>query len=57
MGSFVKTEFGRAKVIGVNIINKSVRVYTNEDGVKSLGVEELLEIEVYDKKAPSKEAE
>ncbi len=57
MGSFVKTEFGRAKVIGVNIINKSVRVYTNEDGVKSLDVEELLEIEVYDKKAPSKEAE
>jgi len=57
MGSFVKTEFGRAKVIGVNIIDKSVRVYTNEDGVKSLNVEELLEIEVYDKKAPSKEAE
>jgi len=57
MGSFVMTEFGRAKVIGVNIIDKSVRVYTNEDGVKSLNVEELLEIEVYDKKAPSKEAE
>ena len=57
MGSFVKTEFGRAKVIGINIINKSVRVYTNEDGVKSLNVEELLEIEIYDKKAPAKEAE
>ncbi len=57
MGSFVKTEYGRAKVIGVNIINKSVRVVTNEDGVKSLGIKELLEIEVYDKKAPSKEAE
>jgi cell fate regulator YaaT (PSP1 superfamily) len=57
MGSFVNTEYGRAKVIGVNIIDKSVRVYTNEDGVKSLNVEELLEIEVYDKKAPSKEAE
>lgn len=57
MGSFVKTEFGRAKVIGVNIIDKSIRVYTNEDGVKSLNVEELLEIEVYDKKAPAKEAE
>jgi len=57
MGTFVKTEFGRAKVIGINIIDKSVRVLTNKDGVKSLGVEELLEIEVYDKKAPSREAE
>ncbi len=56
-GSFVKTEYGRAKVISVNIINKSVRVVTNDDGVKTLDLEELLEIEVYDKKAPSKEVE
>ncbi|KFZ26908.1 MAG: hypothetical protein KQ78_00674 [Candidatus Izimaplasma bacterium HR2] len=57
MGSFVKSEYGRSKVIGVNIINKSVRLLTNEDGIKSLGVEELLEIEVYDKKVPVNGAE
>lgn len=57
IGSHVKTEYGRSKVIGINIIDKSVRVVTPEDGVQSMGVEELLEIEVYDKKAPSKEAE
>jgi len=50
--SFVKTELGRGKVISVNIIDKSVRVLTQEDGVKSFKVEELLEIEQYDKKKP-----
>ena len=46
--SFVKTNEGRGKVIAVNIIDKSVRVQTQEDGIKSYGVEELLEIETYD---------
>jgi len=48
--SFVKTEQGRGRVVSVNIINKSVRVQTPEDGIKSYNVEELLEIEEYDKK-------
>lgn len=50
--TYVKTEHGRGKVIAVNIIDKSVRVLTQEDGVISYKVEELLEIEQYDKKKP-----
>lgn len=46
--SFVKTEEGRGKVVAVNIINKSVRVLTQSDGVKSFELDELLEIEEYD---------
>ncbi len=48
--SFVKTPDGRSKVIGVNIIDKSVRVQTPEEGIKTFKTEELLEIETYDKK-------
>ena len=48
--SYVKTNHGRAKVISVNIIDKSVRVQTKEDGIISYNVEELLEIEEFDKK-------
>lgn len=50
VGSFVKTAEGeRCKVIGVNIIDKSVRVLTQESGVKSFNVEDLKHIEQYDK--------
>lgn len=48
--TFVTTPEGRGKVIAVNIIDKSVRVQTKEDGIKSYKVEELTEIEEYDKK-------
>ncbi len=48
--SFVTTKDGRGKVVSVNIIDKSVRVQTAEDGIKAYDVEELLEIEEYDKK-------
>ncbi len=46
--TFVKTEFGRGKVVAVNIIDKSVRVQIPEEGIKSFSVDELLEIEEYD---------
>ncbi len=48
--SFVKTIDGRGKVVAVNIIDKSVRVQTQEDGIKPYTLEELLEIETYDLK-------
>lgn len=48
--SYVKTEQGRGKVVSVNIIDKSVRVQTPEDGIKSYNVDELLSIEEYDLK-------
>ncbi len=50
VNSYVKTPDGRAKVIAVNIINKSVRVQTMEEGIKTFNVEDLLHIEQYDKK-------
>ena len=50
INSTVITEFGKAKVLAVNVIDKSVRVITEEDGVKSLKVEELTKIYEYDKK-------
>jgi len=46
--TFVKTEFGRGKVVAVNIIDKSVRVQIPEEGIKSFSVDEILEIEEYD---------
>ncbi len=52
INSFVKTEVGKAKVIAVNVIDKSVRVQTQEDGIKSYKVEELIKIFEYDKKTP-----
>ena len=51
--SFVKTIDGRGKVVAVNIIDKSVRVQTQEDGIKPYTLEELLEIETYDLKKPA----
>ena len=48
--TFVKTEHGRGKVVSVNIIDKSVRVQTQEEGIKSFSVDELLEIEEFDVK-------
>lgn len=54
INSWVTTTDGRAKVIAVNIIDKSVRVQTEEDGIKSFKVEELLKIDYYDiKQKPS----
>jgi cell fate regulator YaaT (PSP1 superfamily) len=48
--SIVHTTEGIGKVISVNIIDKSVRVLTQENGIKFFNVEELLKIEEYDKK-------
>lgn len=53
----LKTTDGRAKVLAVNIINKTVRVKTEEEGIKTFKVEELLEIETYDKKTPKPNGE
>ena len=49
INSWVTTTDGRAKVIAINIIDKSVRVKTEADGIKSFNVEDLLNIEIYDK--------
>jgi len=51
-GSYVKTEEGRGRVLSVNIISKTCRVSTQEEGIRTYHVDELLEIEEYDKKAP-----
>ena len=54
INSWVTTKEGRAKVIAVNIIDKSVRVMTEEEGIKSYNVEDLLKIDYYDiKEKPS----
>lgn len=51
VGSFVKTkDDGRARVIAVNVIDKSVRVQTQEEGIKSFNIKDILHIEEYDKK-------
>lgn len=51
VGSFVTTkEHGRGRVLSVNIIDKKVRVLTEGDGAKTLPVEDLVNIEEYDKK-------
>lgn len=56
--SFVHTkEDGRCRVISVNIIDMSVRVLTESDGVKSYPVEDLVKIEEYDKKGKSNRGE
>lgn len=50
VGSHVKTKDNeRCKVIGVNIIEKTVRVVTEEEGVKTFHVDDLKHIEQYDK--------
>lgn len=49
MGSFVKTTEGRGKVISVNIIDKSIRVALPENVISSFKVDEVLEIEQFDK--------
>jgi cell fate regulator YaaT (PSP1 superfamily) len=48
--SYVGTKDGKAKVIAVNVINKSVRVITQEHGVQAFDLDELTFIEEYDKK-------
>ena len=50
INSIVITEDGKAKVIAVNVIDKSVRVLTEGDGIKSYNVEDLKKIYDYDKK-------
>jgi len=57
INSWVTTTEGRAKVIAVNIIDKSVRVKTEEDGIKSFNVEDLLHIDYYDKGQGKKDGE
>lgn len=56
INSMVTTkEDGRAKVIAVNIIDKSVRVETKESGIMTFNVEDLVKIDYYDvKKQPNK---
>lgn len=54
INSIVITEDGKAKVIAVNVIDKSVRVLTEGDGIKSYNVEDLKKIYDYDKKKPPK---
>ncbi len=56
--SFVQTkEDGRCRVISVNVIDMSVRVLTESDGVKSMPVEDLVKIEEYDKKGKQSRGE
>ena len=52
INSIVLTEDGKAKVIAANVIDKSVRVLTEGDGIKSYKVEDLKKIYEYDKKTP-----
>lgn len=51
INSTVMTEFGAARVLAVNVIDKSIRCSTKEDGIQSLKVEELTKIFEYDKKS------
>jgi cell fate regulator YaaT (PSP1 superfamily) len=58
IGSFVKTkEDGRVRVSTINVIEKTVRVQTQEDGIKTYKVEDLLHIEEYDKKPAQEQGE
>lgn len=57
INSWVTTTEGRAKVIAVNIIDKSVRVQTEEQGIKSFKVEDLVKIDYYDIKDKSNQSE
>lgn len=57
INSTVITPEGKARVIAVNVIDKSVRVQTEEEGIKSYRVEDLKKIYEYDRKAPSKDGE
>lgn len=50
VNSTVITPEGKAKVIAVNVIDKSVRVQTEEEGIKAYDVEDLKKIFEYDKK-------
>ncbi|MFK5883114.1 MAG: regulatory iron-sulfur-containing complex subunit RicT [Candidatus Izemoplasma sp.] len=56
-GSFVKTTEGRGRVLSVNIIDKSFRVSLPEAVIKVFNVEDVLEIETYDKVAKPKPTE
>lgn len=55
LNSTVITPDGKARVIAVNVIDKSVRVQTEEEGVKAYKVEELKKIFEYDKKTADSE--
>lgn len=57
INSTVVTSLGKARVIAVNVIDKSVRVSTEEDGIKSFKVEDLVKIYEYDKKTPVKKGD
>jgi cell fate regulator YaaT (PSP1 superfamily) len=57
INSWVTTKEGRAKVIAVNIIDKSVRVQTEEDGIKTFHVDDLVKIDYYDRPKQKNSAE
>jgi cell fate regulator YaaT (PSP1 superfamily) len=53
IGSFVETkDDGKVPIIGVNIIEKTVRYRTQDDIIKTVHVEELVNIEQYDRETP-----
>ncbi|AIO18083.1 hypothetical protein KQ51_00180 [Candidatus Izimaplasma bacterium HR1] len=54
INSTVITEDGKGRVIAANVIDKSVRVLTEGEGIKSYKVEDLKKIFEYDKKTPPK---
>ena len=54
INSQVLTTEGKARVLAVNVIDKSVRVNSAEDGIVSIKVEDLVKIFEYDKKSPPK---
>lgn len=57
INSTVLTTDGKARVLAVNIINKTVRVETKEEGVKTFKVSELKKIFDYDRKKKQPQAE
>jgi len=58
INSYVTTKNdGRAKVIAVNIIDKSVRLETKESGIKTFKVEDLVKIDYYDIKQKNNQSE
>jgi cell fate regulator YaaT (PSP1 superfamily) len=57
VGSFVTTVDGKARVIAVNVIDKSMRVLTESEGIRSYNLEDIKHIQEYDKKSPNGDGE
>ncbi|PAT02485.1 stage 0 sporulation protein [Candidatus Izimaplasma bacterium ZiA1] len=49
INSYVKTAEGRGRVLSVNVVECLIRVELPENGIKTFKVDELLEIETFDK--------